>query len=655
MSSFFSAHCFLLLSSYLLALPNLALSIGAGTNALASQYSLTTTTSFPFPTATLSSSDAQSYVVSKWSLGKGRVQDGPDNLAFTTDPLAMTPGPVLRVTYPKGSYSRGTGGAQFINLWNTSNDQPLQSMMLSYEVAFDKDFDWVKGGKLPGLRGGPNSTGCSGGNQPTGSDCFSTRLMWRKDGAGEVYAYMRSPNNLCKESSITCNSDFGISVSRGSFIFAAGQWNRVTLVVQMNNPPDVANGNLQLYVNNLQVISQQDLQFRTSTQVNINGLYFSTFFGGSDDSWSTPVDTHTYFRNMTLWGSSGPSTLSGQKVKSSATTPMVQIFSTFPVAIGHVYKRIEYVLYFVSSVRELPAIAYRSAGKIKAVFTRLLKMRPPSPSIPEKEFLFSALKQSLRLDGRLPLEMRSPEITFSEELGTVECALGKTRVLANLDAKMVKPPPERPFEGFITIHSELSPMASSEYELGRPSEEEVTITRMLDKVIRRSDTVDKESLCILAGQRVWHLRLTIHCLADSGNLLDCACLAGLVALKHFRRPEVEVIGDEVTVHPSTSRAPLPLSLHHTPYCFTFAFFNDADIPIILDPNQLEQRLSGGLMSIALNAQRELCVVQKSGGVPLAPDDVLKIVNVAVDRAKELDALVEARLREDWEGRKIEVE
>ncbi|KAG7098544.1 hypothetical protein E1B28_000480 [Marasmius oreades] len=191
--------------------------------------------------------------------------------------------------------------------------------------------------------------------------------------------------------------------------------------------------------------------------------------------------------------------------------------------------------------------------------------------------------------------------------------------------------------------------------VGSPSEEEVTITRMLDKVIRRSDTVDKESLCIQAGQRVWHLRLTVHCLADSGNLLDCACLAGLVALKHFRRPEVEVVGDKVTVHPPTSRAPLPLSLHHTPYCFTFAFFHDTSLPIVLDPNQLEQRLSGGLMSIALNAQRELCVVQKSGGVPLAPDDVLKIVNVAVEKAKELDVFVESRLREDWDGRKLEVE
>ncbi|KAJ3552956.1 hypothetical protein NM688_g3881 [Phlebia brevispora] len=280
--------------------------------------------------------------------------------------------------------------------------------------------------------------------------------------------------------------------------------------------------------------------------------------------------------------------------------------------------------------------------------------RPPSPSIPEKDFLFSTLKQNLRLDGRLPLEMRQPTLTFGPELGWVECAMGKTRVLAQVDGKMVKPTPERPLEGIITIHSEISPMASSDYEPGRPSDEEVTMTRMLDKVLRRSDAVDKESLCVLAGQRVWHIRLTIHCLADAGNLLDCACLAGIVALKHFRRPEVEVMGDEVTVHHPSERAPVPLAMHHTPYCFTFAYFPDPATQAILDPSYLEQRLSAGLLSIALNAQRELCVVQKAGGVPLAPDEIMRIIDVAVGKAKETDKLVEDRLREDWAGRHVEV-
>ncbi len=41
------------------------------------------------------------------------------------------------------------------------------------------------------------------------------------------------------------------------------------------------------------------------------------------------------------------------------------------------------------------------------------------------------------------------------------------RVIAQVDAQMVKPAPERPYEGVITIVSELSPMTSTEYEPGR--------------------------------------------------------------------------------------------------------------------------------------------------------------------------------------------
>ena len=60
------------------------------------------------------------------------------------------------------------------------------------------------------------------------------------------------------------------------------------------------------------------------------------------------------------------------------------------------------------------------------------------------------------------------------------------------------------------------------------------------------------------------------------------------------------------------------------------------------------------MSIALNAQKEICVLQKLGGVPLGTDDILRLIEVAVGKAKEMNGLVEARLREDWAGRKVEV-
>ena len=46
-------------------------------------------------------------------------------------------------------------------------------VMLQYQVFFPVGFNFVKGGKLPGIYGG--RTGCSGGSDA--KDCFSTRNM----------------------------------------------------------------------------------------------------------------------------------------------------------------------------------------------------------------------------------------------------------------------------------------------------------------------------------------------------------------------------------------------------------------------------------------------------------------------------------------------
>jgi hypothetical protein len=167
---------------------------------VAAQFALSTSTTLPFPQATLNSSSTQLYIASKWGLSKGRIQNGASNLAFVNDPFpngaapgdignnntnSSASGPVLQVQYPAGSFQdNNVGGAQFYAMWNSSGSA-FQSMLVTYEVAFDTDFDWVKGGKLPGLRGGPDPNNCSGGNQANGTNCFSSRVMWRKDGDGE--------------------------------------------------------------------------------------------------------------------------------------------------------------------------------------------------------------------------------------------------------------------------------------------------------------------------------------------------------------------------------------------------------------------------------------------------------------------------------------
>jgi hypothetical protein len=101
---------------------------------LASQYGLTTSTSMPYPSASQSTNDTQDYLIADWSLSKGHIENGNTDLAFVADPFPASGNlsdgsPVLQVTYPAGSFSHDTGGAQFINLWNSSSS-PFQSMMV---------------------------------------------------------------------------------------------------------------------------------------------------------------------------------------------------------------------------------------------------------------------------------------------------------------------------------------------------------------------------------------------------------------------------------------------------------------------------------------------------------------------------------------------
>ena len=276
------------------------------------------------------------------------------------------------------------------------------------------------------------------------------------------------------------------------------------------------------------------------------------------------------------------------------------------------------------------------------------------------------------------------------------CIHVRNSVLAHVDAKMVRPEPQRPFEGLISIHCELSPMAGAEYEPGRSvlyfpslpvphltrtkhrsSEEETTLARHLDKIFRRSDAIDREALCVPTGERVWHLRISVHVLSAAssssasdaaaaagggGGLLDCVSLACAAAVRHFRRAEVEVHGTgEVTVYAPSVRAPVPLALHHTPFCLSFAFYAEEGkaseqpkVRMLMDPAGLELRLAHGVLVLVLTAQRELAVVHKAGGLPLAPETLIGAVEVAARRARELETWLDVHVREDWARKNVEV-
>ncbi|TFY79184.1 hypothetical protein EWM64_g4826 [Hericium alpestre] len=197
---------------------------------------------------------------------------------------------LLQLFYPKGSINPANtdapvGGAEFYASPPGGAMEGARNVTLAYDVYFPADFEWVKGGKLPGLYGG--HTMCSGGDDAL--SCFSTRLMWRENGAGEMYLY--APKNKQTQGTCSlppeshCDTSYGLSLARGSFHFAPGAWTHVHQTIYLNTP-GVQDGGMYLEVNGRPVINRQDIYYRGVTPTPVkNGDS-----GGADDDLPTIGD-----------------------------------------------------------------------------------------------------------------------------------------------------------------------------------------------------------------------------------------------------------------------------------------------------------------------------------------------------------------------------
>ncbi|KAJ7494408.1 hypothetical protein B0H11DRAFT_2171961 [Mycena galericulata] len=184
--------------------------------------------------------------------------DAPSSSSYTPWDNTTT---VMQLLYPAHSANpaaKPQGGAEFYA-------SPLaiasaETVTMGYSVFFPHDFDWVKGGKLPGLYGG--RTGCSGGDSAL--DCFSTRLMWRPNCEGEMYLYAPKDKQtaaLCADPHSVCDSTYGFSIGRGTFCFQPGGWTTVLQIVRLNTPGK-QDGGFWLYVDGQLRIHREDIFYR---------------------------------------------------------------------------------------------------------------------------------------------------------------------------------------------------------------------------------------------------------------------------------------------------------------------------------------------------------------------------------------------------------
>ncbi|KAG1673135.1 Exosome complex component RRP45 [Nymphon striatum] len=268
----------------------------------------------------------------------------------------------------------------------------------------------------------------------------------------------------------------------------------------------------------------------------------------------------------------------------------------------------------------------------------------------EREFIQEGVLQDRRIDGRHSHEFRNLEIVFGSNYGCCQVSLGKTRAIAQVSSEVVSPQASRPSEGVLFVSVELSPMAAPEFEPGKPSDAAVEVSRIVERCIRDSRCVDLESLCIITSSQVWQIRVDVHVINHEGNLTDCACLAAMISLLHFRRPDVTVSGEDVIIHPIEKRDPIPLSIHHIPICITFSFFDNGN-RLLVDPTEREECAMEGKMVFGMNSHREICTLHMGGRMLLLKDQILRCAEIAAIRAAEITKKIKKCIAEDSEKRK----
>ena len=202
-------------------------------------------------------------------------------------------GKALEVLFPANQFG-SDGAVAFLNelSFGSGIERNFEELYISYDVKFSENFDFVRGGKLPGLCG-YNVTqdprdGCNtGGGFPTGYDGWSARGMWREDGKLENYVYHADQfYEYGDDEYWTANAE-------------RGTWHSFQHRIVLNTVGE-ANGIVEAWFDGVKVLSSNTMLYRKTADIGINLFYFSTFYGGADPSWAPTSDQYIYFDNFRI-------------------------------------------------------------------------------------------------------------------------------------------------------------------------------------------------------------------------------------------------------------------------------------------------------------------------------------------------------------------
>ncbi len=257
------------------------------------------------------------------------------------------------------------------------------------------------------------------------------------------------------------------------------------------------------------------------------------------------------------------------------------------------------------------------------------------PNLQKKKIESYLNEKSKRLDGRNHDEYR--EIVVEEKISEnsasgIRVKIGNTEVLAGVHLGLAAPYPDSPNEGTFMTNAELHPMASQQFDIGRPGINAIELSRVIDRGIRESGFIDFKGLCIKEGEKIWQVFVDIIAINDDGNLFDAAGLAAIIALGKARMPIYNEKEDKID---GFSEDGIPLDKDVLSFSMTFHKVGDV---IVADVDKEEEAISKFRLTIAVgdnNGEPRITAMQKGKAGTISSEDMEKILKLAEDKWKEM--------------------
>ncbi|KAF5282779.1 hypothetical protein FQR65_LT02776 [Abscondita terminalis] len=192
----------------------------------------------------------------------------------------------LRITIEKDALS-GAGG-----LISNTKIPDGSAYELYFDVQFDNEFDWSRGGKVGfGFGVGNGNTGC---NVPLDGAGGSLRIMWYNNIKSKRVYFI--PYVYYHGMPGPCGDNFGKTYPTSGSI-EKNKWYNVYMYIRSNTNSNT-DGHAQIKINGKTLLDRNMRWTTDESKRLVNYLFFHTFRGGKGNQWISGTDGYIYYDNL---------------------------------------------------------------------------------------------------------------------------------------------------------------------------------------------------------------------------------------------------------------------------------------------------------------------------------------------------------------------